>query len=148
VINEFYSLHSSTSWFVCAVHGGLPMQCSTGQHDSLLCGRLNLVKPAGELQCFIMQCGVWGFLASKLTACMSTACMPSIVKMAYMSDPICLMRHLHECNHASYFPARIAAMVSQVLLACQQDHVITTQEMCNMPIFIHHEQVNFARAAY
>jgi hypothetical protein len=93
-------------------------------------------------------CDVGCGLASKLTACMSTACMPSIVKMACISDPICLICHLHECNHASYFPARIAAMVSQVLLACQQDHVIITQEMCNMPIFIHHEQVNFARAAY
>ena len=39
--------------FVYAVHGDLPMQCSPGKHDSLLCGWLDIVKHTGEAQCLL-----------------------------------------------------------------------------------------------
>ena len=75
VINGFDSLHSWTIWFVCAVHGGLPMQCVPGQHDSLLCGWLNVVKPTGEAHCLSCNVGYEVFLqATRRHACSSYAC--------------------------------------------------------------------------
>ena len=75
VINGFDSLHSSTMWFVCAVRGGLPMQCVPGQHDSLLCGWLNVVKPTGEAHCVSCNVGCEVFLqARRRHACSSYAC--------------------------------------------------------------------------
>ena len=75
VINGNDSLHSSTIWLVCAVHGGLPMQCVPGQHDSLLCGWLNVVKPTGEAHCVSCNVGCEVFLqARRRHACSSYAC--------------------------------------------------------------------------